>query len=62
MFFTSEISILNPLCFLFLIFSFLRKENDQERQRGGEVVDEQRKLLDEEGVGSLRDSLIGAST
>ncbi|XP_048617733.1 solute carrier family 35 member F1-like [Brassica napus] len=38
------------------------KENDQERQRGGEVVDEQRKLLDEEGVGSLRDSLIGAST
>ncbi|CAN6930832.1 unnamed protein product [Brassica oleracea] len=41
---------------------YTMKENDQERQRGGEVVDEQRKLLDEESGGSLRDSLIGAST
>ncbi|WZZ66644.1 hypothetical protein YC2023_078014 [Brassica napus] len=41
---------------------YTMKENDQERQRGGEVVHEQRKLLDEESGGSLRDSLIGAST
>ncbi|KAF3520937.1 hypothetical protein DY000_02061748 [Brassica cretica] len=51
-----------PKCLQELHVISLRKENDQERQRGGEVVDEQRKLLDEEGVGSLRDSLIGAST
>ncbi|KAL0805776.1 hypothetical protein Bca101_098267 [Brassica carinata] len=52
---------------MYSLFSILlqlqyMKENDQERQRGGEVVDEQRKLLDEESGGSLRDSLIGAST
>lgn len=62
MFFTSEISILNPLCSLYVIFTFLRKDNDQERQRGGEVVDEQRKLFDEEDGDSLRARLIGAST
>ncbi|KAF8085187.1 hypothetical protein N665_0676s0001 [Sinapis alba] len=38
------------------------KDNDQEKQRGGEVVEEQRKLFDEEGGDSLRDSLIGAFT
>ncbi|KAL0724661.1 hypothetical protein Bca4012_039260 [Brassica carinata] len=38
------------------------KENDQEKQRGGEVVDEQRKLFDEEDCDSLRARLIGAST
>ncbi|CAN7128716.1 unnamed protein product [Brassica rapa subsp. narinosa] len=38
------------------------KDNDQERQRGGEVVDEQRKLFDEEDGDSLRARLIGAST
>ncbi|CAH8310487.1 unnamed protein product [Eruca vesicaria subsp. sativa] len=38
------------------------KENDQEKQRSGEVVDEERKLLDEEDGDSLRDRLIDAST
>ncbi|XP_024012851.1 solute carrier family 35 member F1 isoform X2 [Eutrema salsugineum] len=38
------------------------KEKDQEKQIGGEVIDEQRKLFDEEDGESMRDSLIGAPT
>ncbi|KAJ0255547.1 Solute carrier family 35 protein [Hirschfeldia incana] len=38
------------------------KDKDQEIQRGGEVVDEQRKRLDEEDGDSLRARLIGSST
>ncbi|KAF3518873.1 hypothetical protein DY000_02061759 [Brassica cretica] len=33
------------------------KENDKEKQINGEVVDEQRKLFDEEDGGSLREAL-----
>ncbi|XP_010512184.1 PREDICTED: solute carrier family 35 member F1-like isoform X2 [Camelina sativa] len=43
-----------------LIYSM--KEKDEEKQRSGEVVSEQRKFLDEEDGESLRSSLIVAST